>query len=104
MCMRIVSEDQDFAISHRCMLLEQSVVSCHQEELVHRRLSAIWQKSWSYNTTKNIYFSKVCFPQKLWYIKHVALWFVKTKKIKEEHEPKRSNVAVRKVENMDNIW
>lgn len=44
MCMQIVSEAEDFAISHRYMLLEQSFMSCHQKESVRHRMYAIWQK------------------------------------------------------------
>lgn len=41
---QIVSEAEDFVISHRCMFLEQRFMSCHQRESVHHRISAIWQK------------------------------------------------------------
>lgn len=44
MCMQTVSEAEDFVISHRCMFLEQSFMSCHQKESVHHQISAIWQK------------------------------------------------------------
>lgn len=44
MCMQIVSESEDFAVSHRCMLSQQSFVSCHQRESEHPRISAIWQE------------------------------------------------------------
>lgn len=42
--MQIVSEAEDFAISHRYMLLEQSFMNCHQKESVHHQMYAIWQK------------------------------------------------------------
>lgn len=44
MCMQIVSEAEDFAISHRYMLLGHSFMSCHQKESVRHRISAIWQE------------------------------------------------------------
>lgn len=50
MCAQIVSEAEDFVISHRCMLLEQSFMSCHQRKSAHHRISAIWQKDfWTYS-------------------------------------------------------
>lgn len=71
MCMQIVSEAEDFAISHRCMLLEQSFVSCHQKESVHHRISAIWQKKkrWTYNMIQNVLFLERMIPAETWYIR-----------------------------------
>lgn len=45
MCTQIVSEAEDFVISHRCMFLEQSFMSCFSENnqsIV--KFFAIWQK------------------------------------------------------------
>lgn len=69
MCTQIISEAEDFVISHRCMLLEQSFMSCHQRESAHRRISAIWQKmSWTYSMIQKI--------QKEWFICYLCVWLI----------------------------
>lgn len=46
-----------FAVSHRCMLSQQSSVSCHQRESERPPVSAIWQgKAGRTNTTATFYF------------------------------------------------